>query len=377
MIIGLNFLPVNYYGESEFWFATIKIITIAGLLILAFIIFWGGSPNQSGILGFHYWKDPGAVATYLVPGNTGKFVAFVETVVLSAFPFSFAPELLIFTSGEMHDPQKDLPKAGRRFILRLVVFYIGSVLAIGVMCPYNEDALVNGGHGAKSSPFVVGIQHAGIHGLGSVVNAVVLTTAWSAGSAYLYMSSRALYALALAGQAPAILKKCTKEGVPYAAVMACSIFSLLSYLNCGASSSTVFSWFVNITNTSGFLSWICCCIVYLRFRAAWNAQGKPTLPYKSWIQPYGAWVAIFSFIILALINGFNVFFPGQFVISTFVTTYIGIPAFFTLYFIHKIWRGLSDPWFLSADEIDIYEGLEHVFAETPASEEEPSQNKQM
>ncbi|KAK6812632.1 hypothetical protein RU639_011555 [Aspergillus parasiticus] len=378
VIVGLNFLPVTYYGESEFWFAAIKIITIAGLLILAFVIFWGGGPNQNGILGFHYWKEPGATATYLVDGPTGKFVAFVETLVLSAFPFVFAPELLLFTSGEMHNPQKDLPKAGRRFTLRLVVFYIGSVLAIGVMCPYNEDALINGGEGAKSSPFVVGIQHAGIHGLGSVVNAVILITAWSAGSAYLYMSSRALYSLAVAEQTPAIFKKCTKDGVPYVAVMACSLFSLLAYLNCGANSSTVFQWFVNITNTSGFLSWVCCCIVYLRFRAAWNAQGRPALPYRSWIQPYGAWGAILFFIVLALINGFNVFFPGQFSAATFVTTYIGIPAFFGLYLIHKVWRGRSDPWLYPATEIDIHEGLEHVHGEErAASEEEPDPTKSM
>lgn len=378
LIVGLNFLPVSHYGESEFWFAVIKVITIAGLLILAFVIFWGGGPNANGILGFHYWKDPGATNTYLVPGSTGEFVAFVETLVLSAFPFSFAPELLIFTSGEMNNPQKDLPKAGRRFTLRLVVFYIGSVLAIGVICPYSENALINGGQGAKSSAFVVGIQHAGIHGLGSVVNAVILTTAWSAGSAYLYMSSRALYSLALTGQTPAIFKKCTKDGVPYVAVMACSLFSLLAYLNVGTSSSTVFQWFVNITNTSGFLSWICCCIVYLRFRAAWNAQGKPELPYRSWIQPYGSWIAMLFFIVLALINGFNVFFPGQFVVSTFVTTYVGIPAFLVLYLIHKIWKGRSDPWLLPADQIDIFEGLEHVHeGQLPASEEEPEQNKNM
>ncbi|KAJ5097875.1 amino acid permease/ SLC12A domain-containing protein [Penicillium argentinense] len=376
VIVGLNFLPVKYYGESEFWFAAIKVITIAGLLILAFVIFWGGGPNQNGILGFHYWKEPGATTTYLIEGSAGTFVAFVQTLVLSAFPFVFAPELLLFTSGEMNNPQKDLPKAGRRFTLRLIVFYIGSALAIGVMCPRDEKALINGGQGAKSSAFVVGIQYAGIHGLGSVVNAVILTTAWSAGSAYLYMSSRALYSLALAGQTPTIFKRCTKEGVPYVAVTACSLFSLLAYLNCGTNSSTVFQWFVNITNTSGFLSWISCCVVYLRFRAAWSTQGKPALPYRSWIQPYGAWFAMFFFIVLAFINGFSVFFPGQFSISNFVTTYIGIPAFFALYLIHKIWRGRSDSWLLPASEIDIHEGLEHIYeTERPVSEEEPDHNK--
>ncbi|KAF9891686.1 hypothetical protein FE257_003698 [Aspergillus nanangensis] len=360
VIVGLNFLPVHLYGESEFWFAVIKVITIIGLLTLSFALFWGAGPKQDGILGFHYWKDPGATSTWLVDGPPGTFVAFVGALVFSAFPFVFAPELLIFTSGEMRDPRTDLPKAGNRFILRLIVFYIGSVLAMGVICPSNEGALVGGGNSAKSSAFVVGIQHAGIHGLGSVVNAVILTTAWSAGSAYLYMSSRALYSLAIAGQAPAVLAKCTKEGVPWVAVTACSLFSLLSYLNCGNSSSTVFQWFVNITNTSGFISWICCCVVYLRFRAACKAQGNPELPYRSWVQPWGAWFSIFFFTLLALINGFNVFFPGQFSVSSFLTTYIGIPAFFLVYLGHKVWKGRGDAWYIPAHAIDIRDGQEQV-----------------
>lgn len=367
VIVGLNFLPVKFYGESEFWFASIKVFTIIGLLLLSFILFWGGGPEQHGILGFHYWKDPGATSTWLVGGSVGTFVAFVGTLVLSAFPFTFAPELLIFTSGEMQHPRKNLPKAANRFILRLLVFYIGSVLAMGIICPFTDPALTAGGAGAKSSAFVVGINHAGIHGLGSVVNAAILTSAWSAGNAYLYMSSRALYSMAVAGQAPQVFRKCNKEGVPYVAVMACSIFAALAYLNCGSSSSIVFRWFVNITNTSGFISWICCCITYLRFRKACNVQGTPQLPYRSWTQPYGAWIAMFFFAILALINGFNVFFPGQFSTSSFLTAYIGIPAFLVIYLGHKILKGRSDPWYLPAHAIDIQEGLEQLQHEEPST----------
>ncbi|OJJ07634.1 hypothetical protein ASPVEDRAFT_142333 [Aspergillus versicolor CBS 583.65] len=362
-IIGLNFLPVSYYGESEFWFSSIKVLTIAGLLILSFILFWGGGPKQDGILGFHYWKDPGAIHTYLADGDTGRFVAFVQTLVLSAFPYTFSPELLIATSGEMRNPQKDLHKAANRFILRLLVFYIGTVIAIGVICPSDAEDLSSGGTNAKSSAFVVGIKTAGIHSLGSVVNASILTIAWSAGNAYLYMSSRALYALAISGQAPKVFLRCTERGVPYAAVMACSLFGLLSYLNCASSSSTVFTWFVTITNTSAFISWICCCVVYLRFRAAYNRQDpetRPELPYTSWTQPYGAWFGLFFFTVLMLINGFTVFFPGQLTPSSFFTAYIGIPAFVVIYLGHKFIKGRKDPLWFAAEDIDIREGLENI-----------------
>lgn len=71
VIVGLNLLPVAFYGETEFWFASLKVILLVGLLFLAFILFWGGGPNHVR-LGFHYWKDPGAANTYLAHGNTGR-----------------------------------------------------------------------------------------------------------------------------------------------------------------------------------------------------------------------------------------------------------------------------------------------------------------
>ncbi|PMD48210.1 putative proline-specific permease [Hyaloscypha variabilis F] len=316
VIVGLNILPVQFYGETEFWFASLKVFMMIGLLILSFIFFWGG-----GHLG--------ATTTWLRPGATGRFIAFIEVIVLSAFPFTFAPELIVVTGGEMKSPRRNLPKAAKRYFYRLVFFYIGSVLAIGIICPFNDARLTSGGVGAKSSAFVVGIADAGISGLGSVINAIIITSAWSSGNSFLYMSSRSLYSLAIAGNAPKLFTKCTAQGVPYMAVLASALFSPLAYLNCANSGSVVFAWFVNLTNTSGFISWICCSIVYIRFRRAVSAQNLPRdeLPYRSKVQPVGAWIAMVAFTILTLINGFDVFFPGRFTASSFLTAYVGIPIF--------------------------------------------------
>lgn len=161
----------------------------------------------------------------------------------------------------MKSPRRNLPRAAKSFIVRILVFYIGSVIAIGVICPSNEKQLTNGTSGAGSSPFVLGIKRAGIKGLDSVINAAILTSAWSAGNAFIFQSSRSLYSMALNGQAPKIFTKCTKKGVPYVAVLASSAFSLLAYLNVNAKAGEVFSWFVNLVNTAAFISWICCAIV--------------------------------------------------------------------------------------------------------------------
>lgn len=367
VIIGLNMFPVRIYGETEFWFASLKVLTMIGLLILSFILFWGGGPKQNGILGFHYWKDPGATNTWLVSGGTGTFVAFIGTLVSCAFPFTFAPELLIVTGGEMQSPRRNLPTAANRYFLRLIIFYIGTVLAIGVICPFTDAALTDGGVGAKSSAFVVGITNAGISGLGSLINVVIITSALSSGNSFLYMSSRSLYALAVSGDAPAIFKTCSSNGVPYYAVAAASCFAPLGYLNCSNNSSVVFSWFVSITNTAGFMSWVCCCIVYLRFRKACQVQGQIDIPYHSWTQPIGAYIAMVVFVILTLINGFDVFFPGRFSASSFLTAYVSIPIFLAIYFGHKMTVGRRDPWMHRAEDIDLVTGVqETIDAEAPA-----------
>ncbi|KAH8815983.1 histidine permease [Xylogone sp. PMI_703] len=368
VIVGLNLLPVSFYGETEFWFASLKVFLMLGLLILSFILFWGGGPEQHGILGFHYWKDPGATNTWIKTGGTGTFIAFIGTIVASAFPFTFAPELLVTTGGEMKSPRRNLPKASNRYFFRLVFFYIGCVLAIGIICPFNESRLTDGGVGAASSAFVVGIDNAGIKNLGSVVNAAVITSAWSSGNSFLYMSSRSLYSLAVADNAPAIFKRCTKRGVPYMAVIASSLFCSLAYLNCSNSGATVFNWFVNLTNTSGFISWICCCIVYLRFRKACQTQGQTDLPYHSVLQPWGSYVSIVGFTILLLINGFDVFFPSRWSVSSFMTAYVGIPAFLVIYFGHRIWFW-NEPWMFAPENVDIITDLDTVAAaEKPVPE---------
>ena len=358
VIVGLNFFPVSVYGETEFWFASLKVIMMIGLLILSFILFWGGGPNHQR-LGFHYWKDPGAVNTWLKTGDAGRTIAFFSTLVLSAFPFTFAAELIVVTGGEMKNPRRNLPVAAKRYIYRLVILYVGCVLAIGVICSSQDKALTDGGAGAKSAAFVIGIKNAGIKGLDSVINAVIIISAWSSGNSFLYISSRSLYSMAVAGNAPAVFKKCTKKGVPYMAVLASAVFTPLAYLNCGSSGSTVFTWFVNLTNTSGFISWICCCIVYLRFRKACIAQGWTDLPYHSWMQPYGAWIALVMFVILVLINGFDVFFPGRFSASSFLTAYVGIPIFLAIYFTHRIIHR-HDTWARDPLEVDLTTGLQDI-----------------
>ncbi|KAI3573515.1 proline permease PrnB [Fusarium oxysporum f. sp. albedinis] len=360
IIIALNFAPVGVYAETEFWFASIKVIMIIGLLILSFVLFWGGGPSRDR-LGFRYWQDPGAAKTYIVAGPGGRFTAFLYTWTFSAFSFFFGPELIIFTAGEMHNPRKNLPIASRRFAYRLFAFYVLGALAIGVICDSSSSGLTSASGNANASPWVIAIRNAGIPILDSIINAGVLISAWSSGNAFLYMSSRALYSLAVAGDAPKIFTRCTRYGLPIYAVSASSLFPFLAYLNCAANSSVVFNWFINLTNTAGFTSWICCIIIYHRFRKACLAQ-KVTVPYHSVIQPYAAWTSAIFLLVLLLANGFTVFFPGQFTVSRFLTAYVGIPIFLGIYVMHKVyfWK---DPFCHPPHNVDLYSGITEVEAD--------------
>ena len=358
VVVGLNLCPVGVYAETEFWFASIKVIMITGLLILAFILCVGGGPDQ-GVLGFRYWNSPGAVKTLLVPGAGGRFTAFLYAWVFAGFAFFFGPELIIFTAGEMRNPRRNLPSASRKFFVRLIVFYVLGALAIGVIVRSDSKGLVSGAGNANSSPWVIGIQNAGISVLPSIINAGILTSAWSSGNAYLYMSSRSLYSLALQGNAPKIFARCNRYGLPIYAVIVSSLFALLAYLNCSSAAGNVFNWFISLTNTAGFTSWSVCCIINIRFRKACKQQGVvPT--YQARVQPYAAWICLFFFVFLLLMNGFTVFYPGQFTVSGFLTTYLGIPIFLALWLGHKFTWGRDDKWLKGSEEVDLTTGVREI-----------------
>lgn len=288
-------------------------------------------------LGFRYWNHPGAFHDYLVDGSTGRFLAFWTAFVRAGFAFITSPELIALAAGETVAPRRNIPKAARRFVFRLAIFYGLGSLAIGILVPYTDLNLL-GASNASASPFVIGIQRAGIHGLNHVINAAILTSAWSAGNAFLYSGSRVLYSLAISGQAPRIFGRTTSRGVPYAAVLFTWLISCLAFLNVSNSGANVFNWFSNISTISGFIAWIVIFITYIRFRKAMIYNNMlNVLPLKTRLQPYATWFALVVIVALTLTNGFQVFFPSEWSASSFVAAYITLPIFLVLYLGHKIW----------------------------------------
>lgn len=267
-IVLLNIFAVSLYGESEFWFASIKCIVILGLIVLGIVLFFGGGPNHDR-LGFRYWQHPGAFKSYPKPGlgNIGKVLAFWTSLIRSGFAFVLGPELVTIAAGESEAPRRNIPKASKRFIYRLVVFYVLGTLIISVTVSSDDPDLLQavsaGTKDAGASPFVLGIKRAGIAGLGHVINAVILTSAWSEANSFLFAGSRSLYSLALTEQAPKCFRRCSKSGVPYVAVLATDALSSLTYLSVDRGAETVFMWFLNLTTVSGYVAWIVLFMTYL------------------------------------------------------------------------------------------------------------------
>ncbi|KPM42001.1 putative proline-specific permease put4 [Neonectria ditissima] len=337
VMLLLNIIAVSFFGEAEFWFASIKLITICGLIILGVVIFFGGGPDQDHIRGFSYWKDPGAFVEFNAKGSTGHFLAYWSAFVSAGFAFITSPELIAISAGEAVAPRRNIPKAAKRFIWRLAIFYGISSLLIGILVPSDDPNLL-GASNASASPFVIGIQNVGIPVLNHIINAAVLTSAWSAGNSFLYSGSRVLYSMALNGQAPKIFRITNKYGVPWAAVLFTWAFGLLAFLNVSNSGATVFNWFVNISTISGFIAWIVVMITYLRFRRAMEYNNLlESLPFRTPFQPYATWIVLFIISILTLTNGFSLFIGDNWDTKSFVAAYVTIPIFLALYLGHKLW----------------------------------------
>ena len=117
VIVTLNMLNVSVYGEAEFWFASIKILTIVGLLIFALIIDLGGGPTKDRI-GFRYWNNPGAMKAFIADGPKGRFLGFFSTLANATFAFG-GVEVVAVASGEVKNPRRNIKKAVKRVFWRM------------------------------------------------------------------------------------------------------------------------------------------------------------------------------------------------------------------------------------------------------------------
>ncbi|GAA5941053.1 hypothetical protein JCM21900_001741 [Sporobolomyces salmonicolor] len=354
-IFAVNMMSVRAYGEIEVVTASLKVLCFLGLIIVALVITLGGAPDHDR-RGFRYWHHPGAFTQYDdISGTTGRFLAFLAAFVNAAFSF-IGVETVVVAAGEAANPHKSIPKAVKRVTFRISFFYILGALLIGMIVPYNDPNLASGTGNANSSPWVIAIKNAGIPALDSIVNACILTSAWSAGNSYCYVGARIINAMAIDRQAPQFFSKVNRLGVPYYAVIASFAFGPLAYLSLGSGGAAqAFAWLLNLSTVAGLLAWMSLCFAYIRFHKACKVQGvsRDTFPFKGRFQPYTAWFGFCGSLIITLIQGFSVFLKGNWSASDFVASYVGIPIFIVPAI---LWKVIKRSRTVRASEMDLWSG---------------------
>lgn len=355
----INIFAVRWYGESEYWLSLGKVLLAVGLILFTFITMVGGNP-QHHAYGFTYWKNPGAFAEFNADGSWGRFLGFFACLTQASFTIA-GPEYVSMAAGEAENPRKVMPKAFKAVFYRLTCFFSLGALCIGIVVPYNDPTLLaaikNGAPGAAASPYVIAMQRLGISVLPHIVNALVLTAAFSAGNSYTYCASRTLYGLALAGHAPKIFSKCNKRGVPIYAVLLTLCASLLAFLQLSETAQTVLNWIVNLVTASQLINFCVLCTTYLCFRRAMIVQGisREMLPFKSWGQPYTAIFGLVCPFIMMFLAGYPVFLDWS--TPTFLFSYIMIPFNVVLFF---AWKFIKKTKIRRPEEVDITSGLKEI-----------------
>ncbi|KAK7403504.1 hypothetical protein QQX98_010734 [Neonectria punicea] len=315
VIVAVNVMHVNSFGETEFWLGFAKILIMTTLILTTFICAMGGGPNHDRS-GFRYWTEPGAFAEYLVEGSKGRFLGMWACICQACFAFT-GTEVVGMTFGETPNPRKNIPRAIKQTFWRIGVFYILGVFVLGMAVPYNSDKLIGATKQATSG-------------------------------------GKSLYGLARDGQAPAIFAKARKNGNPIYAVAAAAIFILLAYMNAAKSSSTVFGYFVSLVTVFAVLNWVALLVSHICFRRAVKAQGisLDDLSYVSKLQPWGSYYALFMSVLVIIFNGYDAFIP-HFKPEVFVLKYVG-----TVLFVGNIvwWKLYKKTTFIAPKLVNLVSG---------------------
>jgi amino acid transporter len=369
LIILTAVLFVRVYGELEFTFAMLKIALIVGVNLMALVITCGGGPNHESI-GFRYWRDPGAFVQYLgIGGSLGRFLGFWTTLNNALYAYSGIENFAVAAS-ETVNPRRAIPMAAKRIFIRILLFYVLTIFMVGLVVPSNNPNLLQSTGTASESPFVIAARLAGIKAIPSIINAIVLTSAWSSGNSSMLGGSRVLFGMAVHGHAPKFFTKVNRFGIPFVAVALFSAFLCLGYMTLSSTASSVFNWLQDLVSIATLINWICLCVVYLRFYYGCKKQGinrHTDLPWAAPLQPYTTWASLVVFVLLLFTGGYATFIKGDWNNETFISSYLNIPLILIFYFGYKFWHKSK---IIPLEEMPI-RGFIDVWRNNPEPEEKP------
>jgi AAT family amino acid transporter/D-serine/D-alanine/glycine transporter len=284
VLYGANLVAVRVFGEMEFWFALIKVAMIVMLIVsgLAVIFFHVGDLGATA--GFsNLWSHGG-----LLPfGILGLLLAF--QMVMYAFQ---GVELIGVTAGEAENPEVVLPRATNSIVYRILIFYIGALIIIMSLVPWNELD-------PRTSPFVLVFDKMGIPGAADIVNLVVITAAMSSCNSGLYSTGRMLHALSKMNQAPSALGTINRRHLPATGITVSAALMLVGVLLNYLVPDQVFVWVTSIALVGTLWTWAIIVLAHRGYRKAVHERRAHAVSFRMPGAPVANWFVVGFLIVVA------------------------------------------------------------------------------
>jgi GABA permease len=265
LMTATNLFSVSSYGEFEFWFAGIKVAAIVVFIGVGSLFVLGLWPHKSMDFS-NLWAHGG-----FMPMGFGAITVGIVTVIFSMV----GPEIATIAAAESAEPERAVAKAANSVIIRILVFFVGSIFLLATIVPWNDRSVA-------ASPFVAAFTKIGIPYADDLMNAVVLTAVLSCLNSGMYTASRMLFVLAARREAPPQLVRVTRRGVPAVAIVASSVVGFLCVIAAAVSPDTIFAFLLNSSGAIILFVYLLIAIsqIVLRYRTP-DAQ----LKMKMWLFP--------------------------------------------------------------------------------------------
>ncbi|MFF2079960.1 amino acid permease [Kitasatospora sp. NPDC058162] len=277
VLTATNLFSVSSYGEFEFWFAGIKVVAIAAFLVIGALAVFGGLPDTHAV-GLSNLTGHGG----FLPHGVGAVFTGMLTVV-----FAFmGSEIVTLAAGESEDPQKAVTKATNSVIWRIGVFYLGSILLVVTLLPWDSAEV------KASGPYVAVLNHVGIPHAGQVMDVIVLTAVLSCLNSGMYTASRMAFSLGQRGDAPKAFATVTSRGVPRVAILCSVVFGFIAVFLNYYSPDTIFAFLLNSSGAVALFVWLVICATQLRMRRILERETPERLTVRMWLFPYLTWTAM-------------------------------------------------------------------------------------
>ena len=304
-------MRVGNFGEFEYWFAIIKVVTIVAFILIGIGLIFGLGPARA--IGFSNLTAHGG----LLP-NGLKGVWLAMSLTLTSY---MGVEILGVTAGEASQPGKAIPRAMRTVILRLILFYVLSITVMLSMTPWDRM-----GSGITGSPFVLAFAKIGVPYAAGIMNLVVITAALSSANANLYLTSRTLFSLSQDSYVPGALGGVGSNGVPYMALTVSTAGMIAAILLAIFAPGRAFLLLYGVAVAGMFFVWMVILLSHLSFRRAIGRVSVSQLPIR---LPFSPWSQIAALIALAAIVSGTFHVEGlQYSVAGFALFLLAITAFY-------------------------------------------------